>query len=156
MKHKITLSIALALSVVLVSLMSSDSTAKAQQPQRYRADTGLVKLGPGQILRITASPAGGNYTFVFRQTGYMQTSCNGGVCKLAVESQSTTNPIPLLSGEAAFYDIGGGDTGTHEVRGVVLTNSQNVKVNAAVIDGAQQDTGTLFQVLVTNENLNDF
>ena len=53
MKRRITLSIALVLSVVLLSLMKSDSTATAAPPQRYAYDTGYLAPGAGQFVRIT-------------------------------------------------------------------------------------------------------
>jgi hypothetical protein len=45
-------SIAIALSVSL-TLITFVSTAPAQPPERYFYNTGVVKLGPNQILRLT-------------------------------------------------------------------------------------------------------
>ncbi len=140
MKRKITLSIALFLSIVLVSLTSSDSRVEAQNQIRIVADTGVVTLGPNQILRITLGTSGGNYTFAFRQMDYMQTACNGGVCKLAVASQTTTNPITLMPGEAASFDIPNTAFG---VRGLILGNVlngavRNVRVTTIVFDTSTQ------------------
>ena len=94
MKRRIILSIALALSIVLVSLMSSDSTVKAQNQIRIVADTSIVTLGPGQVLRIVAGfdpgPLDGKF-ISFRQIEYTQGICNGGVCKHTVASQTTSH-----------------------------------------------------------------
>ena len=111
MKGRIALSIALTLSVVLVSLASSDSTALAQQGRRNVADTGIVSLGPNQELRLTLtgdSNADGSVDgadfLVFKRMEYGQESCSSdGVCKLVVTSQTTSNPIKLSPGEAVTF-----------------------------------------------------
>ncbi len=97
MKRKITLSIALVLSIVLVSLMSSDSTVNAEQTQRYRYDTGIVPLGEGQTLRIVVSSGfgGGPRVVQFRRLEYMQTTCQQGICKQVISAQTTSDPITL-------------------------------------------------------------
>ena len=134
MKRKIILSIALVLSVVLVSLMSSDSTAKAQQQNRFRADTGIVTLGgPNQILRVTVVGALDlNDLFIrLNRQSFTQDVCNGGVCKLTVASQSTSAPILLMPGEAASFDIPNTAFG---VRAVIESNRRDVRANAMIID----------------------
>ena len=140
MKRRITISIALALSVALLSLMSSDSTAKAQPGGLRRiADTGIVTLGPNQILRLTVVGTGfGNNpdNLCFRRVDYGEGTCNAdGVCKHAISSQIESAPITLMRGEGASIDfrqcifpLCGG------VRGVVLSNSRNVRVRASIID----------------------
>ena len=149
MKRKIILSIALVVSIVLVSLTSSDSTAKAQQQNRFKADTGIVTLGPNQILRIVVDPTDpSENTFLrFRQMGYMQSTCSGGVCKLAVASQNTSAPITLMPGETATFDIPSSFLGgvSVAVRGVVESNNRDVRVNAMIIDNA---TGEVLSVLI--------
>ncbi len=55
MKRKIILSITFVLSLTILLLTSSDSTAQSPNQFRVIADTGVVSLGPNQILRITAS-----------------------------------------------------------------------------------------------------
>jgi hypothetical protein len=138
MKRKITLSLALTLSVVVLSLMSSDSSANAQQPpQRFRADTGLIIPGP-HILRITVAAGSGNdkVTLVrFGRMEYMQGTCDsGGVCKHAVSSQTLTNRIMLAPGEAAIFDLTDGTSNTLlGVRGVVESNRPNVTVTFQII-----------------------
>ena len=140
MKRRITLSIALTLSVVLVSLMSSDQAAKAQQGRRVVGDTGIITLGPSQVLRMTVNSdedgdVDGADFLVFRRIEYSQGACGGsGVCKLAVASQTTSNPIALMPGEAALYDISDGTSNTVGVRGVVLSNRRNVRVTGIVFD----------------------
>jgi hypothetical protein len=156
MKRRITLSIALTLSVVLVSLMSSDQAAKAQQGRRIAGDTGIITLGPSQVLRITVNSdedgdSDGADFLVFRRIEYSQGACGGGgVCKLAVASQTTSNPIALMPGEAALYDISEGASNTVGVRGVALSNRRNVRVTGIVFDTATWRVVTFVNVTPGN------
>lgn len=137
MKRRISLSIALALSIFLVSLMSSDSTVKAQQGRFFAYDSGIVALGPNQVLRIAVvSYRETDFNVRFKRMEYMQTACNGGVCKLAVSSQTTTNPITLMPGEAASLEL----VATTYGRGIVLSSSREVRVTAAIINTLTGET----------------
>ena len=147
MKRRITLSIALALSLVLVSLMSSDQTARAQPSQKFTSDTGLVALGPNQVLRITVAVGdidGDDAVRVrFRWIEYSQGVCSGGVCKHAIESQNTSAPITLTPGEVLSFDHIGN---FNFLRGVVLSNSRKLRVNAIVFDTSTQRVVDLREV----------
>ncbi len=147
MKRRITLSIALALSIVLVSLTSSDSSVGAQQLRRFRADTGVVKLGPNQTLRVTAAWDLNNDGLAFvRFSGmeYAQGACNDGICKLSVSSIYNNNPTALMPGEAASYSFGA----TQTVRAIVAGDRRNVRVTAAIIDTVTG--GTVTQIIMAN------
>lgn len=149
MRHRICLSIALVLSLVLVSLASSDSSAKAQQPQRFTADTGIVTLGPNQALRIIAAggPGGGPHIIQFRRMEYTQAACTSdGVCKLAVASQSATNPISLSPGEAASLELV--ITTSDICQGVVVSNRRDLRVTAAIINTLTGET--ISQIIMAN------
>lgn len=144
MKRRIISSIALALSVVLLSLTSSDSTANAARTRRFVADTGMITLGPNQMLRVTVVPASEeNLTFNYNRITYAEGTCDGGVCKHSISSQTTTDPIRLVPGEAASMDIARTPS-SFGVRGkVVLLNASSpnvptVPLNASIID---TDTG---------------
>lgn len=140
MKRRITLSIALVLSIALLSLMSSDSTANAARPQRYVADTGMIPLGPNQLLRITVVPAAGGVvptgtvTFTVDNVSYARGTCNGGVCKYSVSSQTTSDPITLAPGEAASVDSAPGDYAVWRAHFGESPSLPNVQVNAFIID----------------------
>jgi hypothetical protein len=138
MKRRITLSIALVLSFVLVSLTSSDSRVEAQNQIKVVADSGVVTLGPNQILRITVVGAldlNDLYVFRVNKQSYAQNTCSSGVCKLAAASQTTTDPITLMPGEAVSIDIPNTAFG---VRGVILSNNQKGRVTAVVFDTSTQ------------------
>jgi len=139
MKRRIRLSIVLTLSFVLVSLASSASTAQAQPGRRKVADTGIVSIGPGQELRLTATEDGdsdGADFLVFKRMEYGQESCSSdGVCKLVVTSQTTTNPIRLRPGEAvSFTSLPGSVFGTR----VVVESNRRTRVLGIVFDTSTQ------------------
>ena len=140
MKRKITLS--LVLSVALL-LMTFDSTTRAQPVRRFRFETGIVKLGPNQIMRITINWGDGTPNSVrFGQTAYTQDGCHAdGVCKLT-GTNTFSGSITLMPGEAASYDIL--SAGTYG-RGIVVTNNRNAHVNASIIDAT---TGRVDAVLI--------
>ncbi len=136
MKRKITFSIALALSVVLLTLMTSDMTVKAQ-PGGLRpiADTGVLTLGPNQILRISGDGVDQDdvVTLRFRRIGYAQGACSGGVCKHTVESQINSGLITVTPSEAVWMDIDR-TPGSSAVRVVLLSNSRKVRVSASIVN----------------------
>jgi len=137
MKRRIALTIVLALSAVFVSLMSSDSTAQAQQQARFRADTGTLTLGPNQVLRFTVSGEAGA-SISFRRVQYAQIGCNGGVCKLGSVTDLIIDPITLMAGEAASIDIPQG--GFAAVRGNVVSNRRNMQATAMIINTVTGET----------------
>jgi hypothetical protein len=106
MRRKITLSIALSLSM-LVSLAGFASTTQAQSSgKRAIARSGVIRLGPGQILRIVVNGQDGNDTLTvrFRRTYYVG-SANGGIWKTTnIAAQDTSAPITLAANEAASID----------------------------------------------------
>jgi hypothetical protein len=148
MKQRITLTIALTVSVVLVSLASSDSTAQAQPERRRVADTGILSLAPNQELRLTLlrltlmGDADGDGKVdaadyvLFRRMEYGQESCSSdGVCKLVVTSQTTTNPVRLRPGEAvSFTCIPGSVFGVR----VVVESNRRTRVLGIVFDTSTQ------------------
>ena len=140
MKRKITLSLALVLSVVLLSLTSSDQPARAEQRQRFAADTGVITLGPNQALRLTVvGPVGvvnpDHHILEFRRINYTENVCSGNVCKQALASVSNSEAITLLPGEAASVTIGPEIYG-NGIRAAVISNSRDVQVNIMIIDTA--------------------
>lgn len=158
MKRRIILSLAFVASLTVVLLTSSDATVEAQNQIRPVADSNVTKLGPGQLLRLTITEGepGGEVTRVrFRQMGYTPDVCSsGGVCKSSIASQTTTSPITLGQGEAASIDIpasfmGGVYVG---VRGVVLSNSRDVRVNAQIINSFTGEVVAVSDYLIELES----
>ena len=145
MKRKITVSIALMMSIVLVSLMSSDSQAQGQGNRRAVFDTGVVTLGLNQILRITLTlpPQANNFSLNYEEIKftYLPGPCTDGVCKLSASNpQSSRGQID--AGEAVSIDI---PPSGAAVRGIIKTNNQNARVTAMIVDTA---TGQVDSVLI--------
>ena len=148
MKRRIILSIALTLSVVLLSLTSSDSPANAARPRKFVADTGMITLGPNQMLRVTVVPANDGLpeeiiSFTYARITYAEGTCNGGACKHSISSQTTTDPIRLAPGEAASMDTArtpssSGVRGRVVLLNASLPNAPTVPLKASIID---TDTG---------------
>jgi hypothetical protein len=140
MKQRITLSIALVMSLVLISLIGSATTANAAPPQRYVADTGTVTLGPNQILRLTvvSNPGGRlpaeDISLNFTVLKYQHGACNdSSVCMHTILSQTTTDPVTVRRGESASIDITQTPNGS-AVRGLVNLNTDNAEINMYLVD----------------------
>ena len=125
--------IALFAAIFFISVFAGNTTA--QRVRYYHADTGMVALGPNELLRLTVAPTFAPPTmgtFNFRITA-TASSCTNDLCVHTVTTQNSTGPIPLNPGQAVSYDVTQ-PPGASAVRaGVELTNP-NVVVNAFIID----------------------
>ena len=154
MKQRITLSIALVVSLASLSLPFFVTTTQAQQAStKARFDTGVVTLGPQQVLRLTVDWGDGKPDAVdaadyvlFRRMEYGQTCDSDGVCKLVVTSQTTTNPIRLRPGEAVHTSSSGG--GFPGIRIVALSNRHSVRATATIINSITGETTS--HIIVAN------
>jgi hypothetical protein len=138
MKRNIALAVTLAVSVILLSLASSDSATQAQERGRlFQWDTGVVSLGPNQVLRITGDWNGdGDTTVGFREIKYGQGACNGTVCKLNTISSTTSGPHKLAAGEAISLEL----VATTYGRGIVTSNRRDGRVTASIINTTTGET----------------
>ena len=138
MKRIIALTVTLALSVILLSLASSDSVTQAQLRGRlFHWDTGVVSLGPNQVLRITGDWNGdGDTTVGFREIKYGQGACDGAVCKLITISTTTSGPHNVAAGEAISLEL----VATTFGRGIVTSNRRDMRVTASIINTLTGDT----------------
>ena len=138
MKRSIASAVALAVSVILLSLVSSDSTTQAQLRGRlFHWDTGVVALGPNQVLRLSGDWNGdGDTTVGFREIKYGQGACNGNVCKLVIISSTTSGPHNVAAGEAIALDL----IATTYGRGIITSNRRDVQVTASIINTLTGET----------------
>ncbi|MDQ4120058.1 MAG: hypothetical protein M3209_01150 [Acidobacteriota bacterium] len=144
MKRKITLSIVFMLIVVLSALTISDST-QAQNNRQYVGDTGVVTLGQYQILRITVMSDGTSNTIMrFRRASYMQSACNGSVCKLELNDEDQFSNITIMPGEAVSIDIPNNGNG---VRGIFAV-SKPVRANALIINTMTGQVEGIIAILI--------
>lgn len=137
MRRRIALTFALAMSVILLSLASSDSTTHAQQRRLFQWDTGIVSLGPNQVLRLSGDWNGdGADTIGFRTFKYGKGACNAGACKLIVLESTTSGPHTLMSGEAISLDL----VATTYGRGTITSNRRDLRVTASIVNTITGET----------------
>jgi hypothetical protein len=143
------------LSVVLITLMISDSAVAQTASRRLFADTGVITLGPNQVLRLTVAAGDVNgdddIRVRFRRTGYIE---QDNLYKVA--SQSTSAQITLAPGEAASIDITQG--AFKAVRGVVMgnligTDAARARVTAQIINTS---TGEVTSNIIMANTEGDF
>ena len=153
MKLAITLTI-LSLAIAFgIPLPVPNSNSMAAAPRVATADTGVIALGPGQKLRITASPAGGNYTFAFRRVYYTNIGPDiHGVWKYMLTAQDTTAPITPAENEAVWIDIdrNGFDAVRGEViiRGYTGTTTVNSGITVQLINANGEVQSVLIALLL--------
>jgi len=154
MKRHATLSLLLALSL-FVSLISFPRSGQAQQPRRFRANTGVITLGMGQVLRITISSEG----FELKDTArvrfawmkYMPAGCNTEeVCRHTIQSQGVTAPVSVGPNEAASFDVQGTGGG---VRVGIIVAAGDVNGDALIINSA---TGEVVSHVIMANTEGDF
>ena len=138
MKRGLASAVTLAVSIILLLLVSSDSTTQAQlRSKLFHWDTGVVALGPNQVLRIVGDWNGdGDTTIGFREIKYGPGACQGAVCKLVVVSTTTSGPHNLAPGEAISLDL----LATTYGRGIVSSNRKDARVTAAIINTLTGET----------------
>jgi len=145
MKRSIAWTVALVVGLILLSLVSSDSVTQAQQRRLFQWDTGVVSLGPNQVLRITGDWNGDSDTIVgFREIKYGQGSCSGNVCKLITISTTTSGPHRLVSGEAISLEL----VATTYGRGILTSNHRDMRVTASIINTTTGETTS--HIIVAN------
>jgi hypothetical protein len=111
MSYRTRVLIAITL-IVLFSVATLAPTISAQQRHRFRANTGVVTLAMGQVLRITIASEGFESENIIRPRfawmRYGPMNCNSqGVCRQMVQSQGTTAPVNINQSEAASFDMQG-------------------------------------------------
>lgn len=138
MKRSIVLTVALAVSVSLLSFVSSNSVTQAQlRGKLFHWDTGVVALGPNQVLRITGDWNGdGDTTVGFREIKYGQGACDGAVCKLITIGTTTSGPLNVAAGDAISFELAAGTYG----RGIVTSNRRDVQMTASIINTTTGET----------------
>jgi hypothetical protein len=142
MKRRMSISIALVLGVVSLFLMSGGPTVRAAKERVFSIDTGIMTLGPNQVLRIVTNnkdPEAG-YVVRFSQMTYSVTS-SSGTSRYARVSQTTSDPMSVAPGEGFSIDIGTSEN----LRVVVSSDSPDLQVTAQIIDTT---TGNIIAILI--------
>ena len=154
MNYRARIQIAMAL-IILLSVATLAPTISAQQLHRFRADTGVVTLGMGQVLRICRSSEGFESNSVIRPRfvwmRYGPMTCNTeGVCRQTIQSQGTTTPVPISQNEAATFDIQGTGGG---VRVSVFVAAGDINGDESIINSA---TGEVVSHVIMANTEGDF
>jgi hypothetical protein len=145
---RITLSITLALGIISVLLMSSDSSVEAQHPLRYSASTGVVALAPNESLSLTITGDTPEDAFAvrFRRTRYVKTDCADGVCRYVVESQTTTPTMLSAPNQSSKLDLMGGTDTAGSIE--VWSSRPNARVTATISDAVTGETKSVLIALL--------
>ena len=140
-------------SVTCLGVILMMSSAAYSQTLRPLGDTGILPIGPNQILRISGDGVDQDDVVVrIRRINYSQTGCSpGNICKHSILSQTLSAPITLAPGEAVSLDILGNQIGT-DVSGtriIISSNNPKVRLNASFIDAlTNQTTSVLIALLL--------
>jgi len=140
MKRNIALALA-ALGLMLVALLSSSSSVRSQQVRKLVTfDTGVVTLGPNQVLRLTVASGDfnndGDTTVGLREIKYEQGVCGGGACQLVNAGSIVSGPYTLAAGEAVSFGLVASTYG----RGIVSSNRKNVRVTGSIVNTVTGET----------------
>jgi len=150
MKRRITTSIAVTLSVVLLTTASFTSKAMAAPPLRFHADSGIIALGPNQKLRVMVANGLDTASVRFTRIEYAQDSCDSaGVCKHMISSETTSNLYTTNPGQGLSTEFSPSIT-LSGVRCVVSTNLINVQVTAVIIDTTTGKVDAFFDIFVAD------
>lgn len=152
MKRRIILSIVLVLSIASLSLMNSDSTAKASRRTAHTYDTGIVPLGPGQTLRIMATPQStGTVTRLRFRVVEVALVSSDNMTVYTPTGETTFDEITLARGQGASTDVRQSPA-ILATRVYVLSHSPDIAVNGLIIDSV---TGAVVaSVKVTSYSVN--
>lgn len=135
MKRRLIYPLAFSLLLAITVLSNVGQAA----PQRFRADSGIVTLGPNQVLRLTIGAANGTDKIKARvgwkQYGAQSCSSAPVVCRHMVIGQGETPLTTVAIDEAVSFDVQQVGTG---VRAVVESNNPNTQVVAMVFDTTTQ------------------
>jgi hypothetical protein len=103
---------AVTLVGALLSTLAWPETAHALPRRKVMADTGVLALGPDQVLRLTlTSTATKDIPFRFRRMQYDVPGCDQGVCGYELASSSLTDAQILGPGQAISIELRGGSAG---------------------------------------------
>jgi hypothetical protein len=127
----------------------SEAQAKPRQRRTVVADSGVLALGPDQVLRLTlSSTAKSGLSLRFRRLQYDETGCDQGACQLNVAAYSLTDPLSVAAGQAVSVEIRGGSAGVR-VMAVTLENalisSYSFRANGDIRDA---NTNQIIAILI--------
>jgi hypothetical protein len=131
-------------ALILGALWWPASLARTAQGQpggkRLIVNSGVVRLGAGQILRLTIPGQSGNDTVIVRfRRMYYSGSTNGGIWKSNAVTQDTSSPITLAANEAASADISQAGFDGVRIEALVSGYTGTTHVNTGVLQIINSD-----------------
>lgn len=151
MKRRILLTIGIILTVGLIGMTVSDSNVEAQRNRVFRANAGMVDVGPNQKLFITVASLSQNEPVRVRfiKSHYQQLMCNGsGMCQYSSDPQTVSPPITLMPGEASTLEL----LGPGNWFMAISSDSPNVHVNAFIKDNATGAVVSTFHIEIDGQS----
>ena len=131
MTRRITFVLSVAFLLAFISLIQPE--AASAQAQSNVADTGLIVVSPGQVLRLTAVNTGSApVTVRFKKTEYVDAGSTGLIVRKQ-PVQTTSDVITLLPGQAAAVDF---LYTVKDIKGEADCSSRNLRLNAFVVSPA--------------------
>ena len=140
------------MSVLILSLLVVAPRAEGQ-PGGPRAivDSGVVRLGVTQTLRLTINGQAGNdkLNVQFRRLYYVG-SANGGVWRAMIASQNTTAPVTINADEAASVDMTNAGFDGVRIEAIIRGYTGTTTVNAGVLQiiNADGSVAAFFDIFV--------
>jgi hypothetical protein len=128
------LSFALLACVGAVPLLGAAGSAAPPQARHVVADTGVVPLGPGQVMRLTVTTRRGGEATTIEGVSltYGEGACQDGVCAHPVATRSEARSLTLDQAGGASLNIPHAGFG---VRGVIRSNRRDLRVLGTITDG---------------------
>jgi autotransporter-associated beta strand protein len=140
MRPRRIFSIALTLGLLLWPAGLARVT-QAQPSGNVRvANSGVIRLGAGQIVRLTINGQGGNDKLVVRfRRMYYVGSANGGVWKTNGVTEDTSSPVALAADEAASADISQAGFDAVRILAIVSGYTGTTHVNSGTLQIINSD-----------------
>lgn len=129
------------MSVLLLSLLVVAPRAEGQPGGRRTIfNSGVVRLGVTQTLRLTINSQAGNdkLNVQFRRMYYVGTT-NGGVWRAMIASQNTTAPVTINADGAASVDMTNAGFDGVSIEAIVRGYTGATTVNAGVLQVINSD-----------------
>ncbi len=118
--------------------------ATAAPVRNFTYDSGLVPLGPDQVLIALLLPAvidsDALATVRSRKLTYGQTSCPVGPCEFPITSDTLSGPIELSGGEGLTDSLGN----TSSARIIFVSNSPNLRFTGHIVNSVTGTTVSTF------------
>lgn len=119
------------LALCALGLLTFAGEVQAQGQDKVLGDTGLVRLGPGQVFRVIISAGARAGEVRFRRWQYLEAAGVPGTKRFEIANGDIRVQTTVAPGEAVSFDVP--EVGS--ACGVVVSGSGPLKAQAAIVDG---------------------